>query len=764
MVNRLAVVVMAGLSCLSAQAAFPLAKDGQPAARIVIAADAHPAVAYAAEELQRWVEAISGARLPIDAGAGGAGPKVVLAVNPAGFEDDLAKMAGADGYAVRTSGDTVTLLAAKPKGVLNGVFKLLYRNSDIIWARPNTEFGTVYSSNPNLVLTQADYLDLPVYVLRGWQMGSGNHIPSEEWQVRNSSNWSAGSMRFREERVKYAPILEYGGGHNLVGIYIPERKYFDTHPEYYPLREGKRLRPSETSGSTQLCFTHPELLKVFIDEVDTRIKENPNYDTYRIMIEDNYNLCECPNCLQPLTLADGAEVKADDPAFRSTQFFLWLNQIAAHVKKHYPGKLILTFGYFFTEIPPRCPIESNISISYCPIYKNSKYTTTHPENKATYNRFTGWMQVTNQLTWREYYGLCGAFPRPMDAVALADWRYANSFGVNRTYSELYPDQDTERADHSRSWDVNAMYFWIMANGSWNPYQDVQAMRNDYLTRVFGEGGKDVGEFYRIIEDSWLEVGGMSSYNDRPRGNWLICVIKAKKTDACRAALERAAAKPMHSNGSKMLAALRGVFEDMTANLEVVRYRVPRVQTAPAFDPDFASGDWLRASAEDRFHRTNGSDATQRTAVRILHDGAAFYVGAKCFDSEPDKAYAKPAGQPRDRWPVGDKFEFFLTGLQDGKKVSYQIAFDINGNLYDACNKNASWDGDFTVQRQTTADGWSSLTVVPFTTLGYAQGEMPKDVSFAALRYYSHNNKSTEVTYLLDCAPNNQTSYTELILE
>ena len=95
MVNRLAVVVMAGLSCLSAQAAFPLAKDGQPAARIVIAADAHPAVAYAAEELQRWVEAISGARLPIDAGAGGAGPKVVLAVNPAGFEDDLAKMAGA---------------------------------------------------------------------------------------------------------------------------------------------------------------------------------------------------------------------------------------------------------------------------------------------------------------------------------------------------------------------------------------------------------------------------------------------------------------------------------------------------------------------------------------------------------------------------------------------------------------------------------------------------------------------------------------------
>ena len=748
----------------SARGSVPLSRQGQPAAEIVLPPSSHPAVEFAAQELQRWVEAISGARLPIVSEAGGAPSRVVLAVNPSGHAEDLAKLSGNDGYAVRRAGQTVTLLASQPKGILHGVYKLLYRNTDIIWARPNEEYGTVYSRNPDLALTEVDYVDVPVFVLRGWQMGSGRDASLEEWQVRNCSNWSAGSMSHQAERIKYAPVLEYGGGHNLIGLYIQEKKYFDAHPEYYSLVNGQRQRPSATRASTQLCFTLPELQRVFIEEVDARVRENPDYDTYRIMIEDNYNLCECPECLKPLTLADGSLLKEDDPAFRSTQFFLWLNQIAAHVKTHYPGKLILTFGYFFTEIPPRCPIESNISISYCPIYKNAKYTTAHPENKATYDRFTGWMQVTNQLTWREYYGLCGAFPRPMDAVALADWRYANSFGVNRTYSEMYPDEDTARADHTRSWDVNAMYFWIMANGSWNPHQDVQAMRKDYLTRVFGAGAEDVGEFYRIIEDAWLEVGGMSAYNDRPRGNWLACVIKLNKADSCRAALERAAAKVAHPNGRRMLAALRSVFEDMTANLAIVRYRVPRVQAAPAFDPDFASGDWGRAPVTDKFYRVNGSDASQRTAMRVLHDGAAFYVGAKCYDSEPDKAFAKPAGQPRDRWPAGDKFEFFLTGLRDGKKVSYQIAFDINGNLYDACNKDAKWNGDFTVQRQITADGWSCLVAVPFTTLGYGANGLPQDLSFAAMRYYSHNNKDVEVTFLLDCAPNNQTSYTDLILE
>ncbi|MDD4098831.1 MAG: hypothetical protein PHC30_08680, partial [Lentisphaeria bacterium] len=194
------------------------------------------------------------------------------------------------------------------------------------------------------------------------------------------------------------------------------------------------------------------------------------------------------------------------------------------------------------------------------------------------------------------------------------------------------------------------------------------------------------------------------------------------------------------------------------------YRVPRVQAAPMLDPDFATGDWARAKVTDQFYLVNGTEAANRTSMRILHDGKAFYIGAKCHDAEPDKAFAKPAGQPRDRWPVGDKFELFLTGMREGKKVSYQIAFDINGNLYDACNKDAKWDGDFTVQRQTTADGWSCLIAVPFKTLGFSPDGLPTDLSFAAIRYYSHNNKDVEVSFLLDCAPNNQTSYTELILE
>lgn len=744
-------------------APVPLAKDGKPVAEIIIPANAHPAVDFAAKELQHWVKEISGAELPIVNAPAGASASIELTVKPAGYEDDLAKMKGTDGYAVRTKGGKITIIGDRPKGVLNGVFRMLFRNTDIIWARPNLEFGTSFSKNPNLTLTQTNYIDVPAYVLRGWQMGSGRIIPTEEWQVRNACNWSAGSTGFQEKRIKYDPVLEYGGGHNLVGNFIPEKKYYKTHPEFYPLKDGKRMRPSEYRESTQLCFTNKELVKIFNKEVDDRIKANPNYDTYRIMIEDNYNLCECDECMKPIKLADGSLLNNDHTAFRSTQFFMWLNQIAKHIKTNYPAKRILTFGYFFTEIPPKCSVEDNISISFCPIYKNSKYDITAPENKLTMNKFQGWMKVTNQLTWREYYGLCHAFPRPMDVVALADWKYVNSFGVNRTYSEMYADHKTASRDDTITWDVNSMYFWVLANSPWDPSQNVYEMRNTFLTRVYGAAADDVREFYSIIEKSWFAVGGDSKWNDRARGNWLACVVKPGLVETCRNALERAAAKVDKPNGKKMLAALRTAFENNTRDLKPQLLTATKTAAKPDFDLDFTSGDWAKAAPSTNFILQEGMVPQDKTSVKVLHDHKNIYIGAICQNRNINKFHPKPSGQPRDKWFNGEKFEIFLTGPgPDGKTASYQFVITCTGNIYDSLNKDAKWNGVFDSQIKNTKDGWRLMVTIPFTTLGYKSA--PDKCTAMFLRYISADDSQTAVAYWNGGAPHSTSSYVDMKLE
>jgi len=64
-----ALLVLAVSTGLPTQAALTLADKGQSSYRIVIPAAAIPSERYAAQELQRYLEKISGAKLPIVTGS-----------------------------------------------------------------------------------------------------------------------------------------------------------------------------------------------------------------------------------------------------------------------------------------------------------------------------------------------------------------------------------------------------------------------------------------------------------------------------------------------------------------------------------------------------------------------------------------------------------------------------------------------------------------------------------------------------------------------
>ena len=407
--------------------AIPLAENSKPTAEIVIDKSADQTLKFAADELCLWVKQISGAKLPIVNRVSDSKTKLFLSCNPEvlkKFPDDAEKLKGNDGYAVRTDGNNVYLFASRPKGILNGIYRLLFKNSDIIWARPNKEFGTIYTADPDFSLSQTDYIDIPVYKLRGWQtLGKATNL----WQVRNGSNWNAVNVNSPVKR-KQGMILEFGGGHNLNSIYITGEKYWDKHPEFFPVIKGKRKRPFKSGAKTQLCFTNPAMTKAFIAELDKLVKANPQYETYRIMIEDNRDQCECAECRKPIRLPDGKILTQNAKNYYSTRFFIWLNTIARYMQKHYPGKRILTFAYFFTEVSPAVKIASNIDISFCPIFKNSKFPMDSPQNAKTNKILKGWLRNTHNITLREYFGLTGSVPRAVDAIALEDWRYANENG------------------------------------------------------------------------------------------------------------------------------------------------------------------------------------------------------------------------------------------------------------------------------------------------------------------------------------------------
>ena len=710
--KRLAVILSALLTASGLAAGVPLAENGKPAAEIVLPAQPNETVQVAAEELQLWIEKISGAKLPIVKSAQSGKTRIVLDPAARKYPEDAAKLKGTDGYSVRTDGNTVYLNAVCPKGILNGVFRLLYKNTDIIWARPNEEFGTVFTKNPDLTLTQTDYLDIPAFRLRGWQLSRTNQTAGNFWQMRNGTNWCVTPADKRPLKDKYGYTQEYGGGHNIVSMFIPEKKYFQSHPEFYPMQDGQRMRPHAFKNFVQLCFTNQEMIKTFIEEIDARIKANPQYTVFRVGIEDNHNVCHCPECLKPIRLPGGKTVDPKDPAFRSTQYFLFLNQVARHVRKNYPDKRIRTFAYFFTIVPPACPIEPNIEILFCPISKDSKSLLTSEEAKTSRERFLGWTKLTKNIIWREYFGLCGDFPRPIDAVAIPDWRYIRKFGVDRTYSEMRGDfQNT--GEPGSSWDVNSLYFWCITQGCWDLDREVKDLRREFLRRVYGAAADDVAEFYRLIEEQWFKLPGRSTWRDTPNVNWKKYVILTGIAPQCRAALEQAAKKVDKENGRKMLERMRKTFEhyvNMPLSHEI---RAVRADGAPEFDPEFQSGTWAECPPSDQFFRNSSKKPhPDRTEVRLLYDKKNLYVGIRCWVKNVKKMPYRKHIEGEKVFPWGEGFEIFLTVNGDKKRKPVQIVTDPSGNRFSSGAKSVKW----TAQAQITKTGWSALVTIPWEGL------------------------------------------------
>jgi len=185
-------LIFAGaITCYDA-VAVELTRQGEPVSEIVIdAAQSLPPIKFAGQELQQWIKKISGAELPIVDVVAETKTQIILGTpdtSPAihalkdKYADDLSKLEGNDGFAIRKVGTTIYIFASKPKGVLNGVFFFLEQNTDIVFVRPRngeTGSGTIFGDEPNLTATKTAALEIPAFnYIRS--LGEGNVL----WQTR----------------------------------------------------------------------------------------------------------------------------------------------------------------------------------------------------------------------------------------------------------------------------------------------------------------------------------------------------------------------------------------------------------------------------------------------------------------------------------------------------------------------------------------------------------------------------------------------------
>ena len=153
-------------------------------------------------------------------------------------------------------------------------------------------------------------------------------------------------------------------------------------------------------------------------------------------------------------------------------------------------------------------------------------------------------------------------------------------------------------------------------------------------------------------------------------------------------------------------------------------RVVRVATPPVIDGRLDDAVWSQAEVITDFHQIrpgNGTDPSERTEVYLVYGDDALYIGARMFDSEPDRIAAPTVrhGQGLGR---DDRLVVILDPFNT-QRGGYRFETNTNGVRHDALYDNPdSFNSNWTVIWDTAAaifdKGWTSELEIPFKTLPF----------------------------------------------
>ena len=320
-------------------AVYTIAEHGESNFHIVNHQYCDETLRFAAAELQKYLLKATNAVIPYFADCCPMrGPEIRLGANVRGETADEADI-HSEGFCIRGDREHITITGKTSRGVLYGVYRFLEIFCNF---RCFTKDVETIDSFDALRIELDEIRESPAFDFReayfrdafNGDFCAKNHFNSS---LADLSNARGGRMKW------------FNFHHSFVDLVNPEI-YFEEHPEYFSLIDGKRMALS------QLCLTNPEVAKVAEKTLRSWIRNNPECTVFSVAQNDNYRCCECPAC-QALTEKEGS---AAGPVIH------FVNKLADAIRKDYPHILLHTFAYKHTVPAPRHVVaRDNVIVRLC---------------------------------------------------------------------------------------------------------------------------------------------------------------------------------------------------------------------------------------------------------------------------------------------------------------------------------------------------------------------------------------------------------------
>ena len=464
---------------MSRSRVLTLVKDGTSDYTIIIDEKASSSELHAAKELQRFLREITGCKLPIATNSRDSKGNMILVGQSEKLQDLKEKLTqfGDEGFIIKTVGPHLILAGGKLRGTLYAVYTFLGEKLGCRWYTPRV---TIIPKKSQIEIEPLDEEHKPSFE---WRMISYLDAADRDWSARNRLNG------------EWHKLDEATGGNFLIkntsssrGFYemVPPDKYFNEHPEYYSLVDGRRVR-----ALGQLCLTNPSVAKIVTDYALDFFERNPQYKAYGIIQNDWAGWCECPEC-RVIIEREGAN---------SGTLIHFINRVAEEVEKKHPDKYIYAYAYTVTvKAPKHVKPRKNVILAVSHMYPScDSHPVVDPIKCEMNARFVKsvkeWAKISKRL-YIKHYSVDFAhylLPFPNFTSLAESIRWYKDMGVEGIHcqGDSMPGGGGE---------FEELRSYVLAQLMWNACADVDEIIDDFLMGYYGKASRPIREYFDMLHN------------------------------------------------------------------------------------------------------------------------------------------------------------------------------------------------------------------------------------------------------------------------
>jgi len=489
-------LVSSGVRGEEGSSGFPIVSQGRPSATIVLPAKAGRWVKTAGSWLVEYVKKSSGARLAVHVESDGLPEGRLISIGPT----QLASRAGVtgddlkwDGCRLLVKGRVLYLVGhddvgtrthnwVGARGTNRAVIKLLEDHIGVRWFLPSPHGELVPRKTDIGVPADLDVLFQPAFAYSDGRSVYDVNILNEP-----GKSLSAQANNYRKA-VKASP-----GGHTYYAA-VSADQYFEKHPEYFALLDGKRTR-----RGNHLCTSHPEVKRLLIQYMRKRFDQG--FDWVSLGQEDGYLRCQCERCdkIDDYRWTDWVAERQKQKLpvrwepFQRTRLrekpcerlLLLHKEVADAVAESHPGKVVMLMAYAPTAWPSKRIPHFGKHVVAEMMNLNPEYISAWRGKVAGFTGFTYWFNTQCPM---------GVNLHMTADEVTSRLRYLHKNGFQAI-----------SLDPAGNWGLEGPLNYLMGRLMGDPSQDHEAIVAEYCRGVFEDAGPPMQRFFELLQDRLAQV-------------------------------------------------------------------------------------------------------------------------------------------------------------------------------------------------------------------------------------------------------------------